>query len=68
MRKRIIYPALLLCAVLTCLSALSREPYEARTARLQAEDIPPRLEKAGRGDLGSQVLLWLGGWRRFAGR
>ena len=59
MRKKILYPALLLCAVLTCLPALSQEPYEARAARLQAEDIPPLLEKAQAGDLPSQVLLWL---------
>ena len=59
MRKRVIFPGLLLCAVLTCLSGLSQEPYEARSARLQPEDIPPLLEKAERGDLGSQVLLWL---------
>src|SRR5579864_4768844 len=57
--KKILYPALLLFAVLTCLSALSQEPYEARAARLQAQDIPPLLEKAERGDLPSQVLLWL---------
>ena len=59
MRKRIVFPGLLLYAVLTCLSGLSQEPYEARAGRLQPEDIPPLLEKAERGDLGSQVLLWL---------
>ena len=57
--KWILFPGLLLCAVLTCLSGISQEPYEARAARLQPEDIPPLLEKAERGDLGSQVLLWL---------
>jgi len=41
------------------LSGFSQEPYEARADRLQPEDIPPLLEKAERGDLGSQVLLWL---------
>ena len=48
-----------MCVVLTCLSGFSQEPYEARAARLQPEDIPPLLEKAERGDMGSQVLLWL---------
>lgn len=59
MRKTVLYPSLLLCALLTCLAALSQEPYEARAARLQPEDIAPLLEKAQSGDLPSQVLLWL---------
>ena len=59
MRQSIISSGLLLCAILTSLSGLSQEPYEARAARLRAEDIPPLLEKAEHGDLGSQVLLWL---------
>ena len=59
MRKKIILLSLLLCAILTCLSGLSQEPYEARAARLQPEDITPLLEKAERSDLDSQVLLWL---------
>jgi hypothetical protein len=50
---------LLLCTVLACVSGLSQEPYEARAARLQPEDIPPLIQKAQDGDLSSQVLLWL---------
>jgi uncharacterized protein len=59
MRKWITSSGLLLCTVFTCLPGLSQEPYEARAARLQPQDIPPLLEKAERGDPGSQVLLWL---------
>ncbi|MBV8053520.1 MAG: sel1 repeat family protein, partial [Acidobacteriaceae bacterium] len=50
---------LLFFAVFPWLSVLSQEPYEARAARLQPQDIPPLLEKAEHGDLPSQVLLWL---------
>jgi TPR repeat protein len=59
MRGWIILGRLLLCAVLVCVSGLSQEPYEARAARLQPEDIPPLIQKAQDGDLSSQVLLWL---------
>lgn len=59
MRKRIVFPGVLLCAALTCLPSFSQESYEARAARLQAQDISPLIEKAERGDLPSQVLLWL---------
>jgi TPR repeat protein len=59
MRRWIILGRLLLCTVLACVSGLSQEPYEARAARLQPDDIPPLIEKARNGDLGSQILLWL---------
>ncbi len=59
MRRWIILGRLLLCAVLACVSGLSQEPYEARAARLQPEDIPPLIQKAQDGALSSQVLLWL---------
>ena len=59
MRRWIILGRLLLCTVLACVSGLSQEPYEARAARLQPGDIPPLIEKARNGDLGSQILLWL---------
>jgi len=45
--------------VLTSAFMLAQEPYEARAARLQPEDIPPLIEKAQAGDLSSEVLLWL---------
>jgi TPR repeat protein len=59
MRRWIIPGRLLLCTVLACVSGNAQEPYEARAARLQPDDIPPLIEKARNGDLGSQVLLWL---------
>jgi TPR repeat protein len=59
MRRWIILGRLLLCAVFACVSGLSQEPYEARAARLQPEDIAPLIQKAQDGDLSSQVLLWL---------
>ncbi len=51
--------------VLAGVSGLSQEPYEARAARLQPEDIPPLIQKAQDGDLSSQVLLWLEILSRF---
>lgn len=57
--RRWIIRGLLLCTVLACVSGIAQEPYEARAARLQPEDIPPLIQKAQDGDLSSQVLLWL---------
>jgi TPR repeat protein len=59
MRGWIILGRLLLCVVLVCVSGFSQEPYEARAARLQPQDIPPLIEKAQNGDLSAQILLWL---------
>src|SRR5271165_855915 len=50
---------LALCALVACACALSQEPYEARAARLQPDEIPALIERAKAGDLPSQVLLWL---------
>lgn len=50
--------ALSLLALLS-VSALAQESYESRAARLQPEDITPLIDKAGAGDLSSEVLLWL---------
>jgi TPR repeat protein len=49
----------LISTLLIAASTLAQEPYEARAARLQPQDIPPLIEKAQAGDLPSQVLLWL---------
>ena len=52
------------CAVVVFLSCIplglyAQEPYEARAARLQPEEIPGLIQKADSGDFPSQVLLWL---------
>jgi TPR repeat protein len=59
MRRWIVLGCLLLFSALPCVSGFSQEPYEARAARLQPEDIPPLIQKAQDGDRSSQVLLWL---------
>jgi TPR repeat protein len=59
MRRSIIFGRLVLYAMLASISAVAQEPYEARAARLQPEDIPPLIQKAQNGDGPSQVLLWL---------
>ena len=59
MHRWTIVVRLALCVLLACACAVSQEPYEDRAARLQAEEIPPLIEKAKTGDLPSQVLLWL---------
>jgi TPR repeat protein len=45
--------------LLISFSILAQEPYEARAARLQPQDIPALIEKGQAGDLPSQVLLWM---------
>jgi TPR repeat protein len=45
--------------IIIAISTLAQEPYEARAARLQSQDIPSLIEKGQAGDLASQVLLWL---------
>src|ERR1700733_1990479 len=59
MGRWIVPGCLLLFFSLTAVSGFSQEPYEARAARLQPEDIPPLIQKAQDGDRSSQVLLWL---------
>jgi TPR repeat protein len=54
-----IHRLFLVCALFIAVSTLAQEPYEARAARLQPQDIPPLIEKGQAGDLPSQMLLWL---------
>lgn len=59
MTTGIIRDLFLISTLLVAASTLGQEPYEARAARLQPQDIPPLIEKAQADDLPSQVLLWL---------
>ncbi len=52
-------PAILAALFACILSLFAQEPIEARARRLQANDIPPLIEKADAGDQPSQALLWL---------
>jgi uncharacterized protein len=59
MHRWIALGRLVLWAALASVFGLAQEPYEARAARLQPQDIPPLIQKARDGDRSSEVLLWL---------
>jgi TPR repeat protein len=59
MPSGIIWKLFLVSTLLIAACTLAQEPYEARAARLQPQDIPALIEKGQTGDLPSQVLLWL---------